>query len=522
MPDSPKIRHGVEHGTTLGFVTITPIYGQQPLSYDKTTIMGTSSSSATFVEPIGRKELATKWWEGCPNQCMAHVPSNKPCAQYCKSLRKHVSVLSKKMIASEFDSTSHQKRILIAHSNAVQKRQSNLIHIIPIQQSSSTNSLDTMYYDLRIGNDWNRPWMQFHASIVSPHSTIIDTARTRYRSTPVKRALDFYAERNPNDDTHLSQSNVKRCSPSKNSYLDIQKLASRNVDKTLRTIPKSGEEEHCRLTNGKTTRQSDECFTDSPNDILPHHSEESENTVTSDDKPIISTQQLITATTTTSTPNDKSTGIRKVTPETELSSQTDHYSGRPFEGALSPERKSSQRQLFTNENDNEMDTFRLNQHCERLFNDTLVERQEYHTSSNPSNTFKVGLDDSKNMDFTNDKQSLSSQHENEEETYATYLSLPIPDSFVPTSLPIGMKTESLLLTEECPTRTNVADLTLHDWKNLKTRMESKSLFRQAMIDLILMRNNDESNPINENKLWLPSLFNKETKLSPSWKLNEDT
>jgi hypothetical protein len=90
-----------------------------------------------------------------------------------------------------------------------------------------------------------------------------------------------------------------------------------------------------------------------------------------------------------------------------------------------------------------------------------------------------------------------------------------------------MTTESTLRAlEECPSRTKVVDLTLHDWKNMKTAKESTSRFQQTMIDLILMRNEvddkNESDATNGKKLWLPSLFNKDTILSPLWKFNNDT
>ena len=521
----------VQDTTSLGYLRITPIYAQQQHLNNKNTLMISPSITTAYVEPIGRKELARTWWENCPNQCMAHIPSNIPCTQYCKSLRKYVSILSKKMITTkpiitdgkakrDSDDVSHirngtpnnchRKLMLITHPLAAQKQQATLIHIAPIQQSDTRHnaSIEASTYNIRIGNDWARPWMQFNVSIVQPQPKIALVSRSIKRSTtskttPVKRKLEFHPDNNLNDDTFSSiETKNQRYNDGNASLHDEMHLLQMN-----RTT------ERFRCQNRTLNPDYDQRLRENPQDMLCR----SDESKTKND--IITIQQLISENAAISTPKDTSKRVPNVTPGTALRRDfSDKFNNESLSVQI-----SSQRRLFSARKP--ADTFALNKHVERIFKGECAIDEQC-------------LDNKLNFIGTIDEQSLSSQEEkndgeSDEDLYATYLSLPLPESYVPlfshhdtessVAQPIS-NSESVPL-EDCAPRTKVVDLTYHDWKNMNAgqqptelRMKTKSRFRQTMLELIILNNKEmESNVTNKMKMWLPSLFNEDTLLSPSWK-----
>ena len=587
---------GVENLFSHGYIKLQPIYDepQHPLwcsSGDDdddddqlTQILPLPSciSTTAYVEPIGRKELAITWWENCPNQCMAHLPSNEPCLQFCKPLRKHVSILSKKMIATKLISNwnserdndnescttngkhmrSYPKRILTNHPNAVQNQQSDLIHITPIHQSSgsshTSSSLgETMrYYNLRIGKDRNQPWMQFYVFIDQPHSKFTASLTTIMRNTsstpPAKRTLDFHAENQCKEKVYSVQAKRKRSS-GRYSCLNNDGNSASQYDNMNRIVAASRPtlSERWNITNGPKTPNHWFHENNPHGDmrLLYHSEEESESAIeTTIGNPVISTQQQQSDNTmaNSTTPKDVSTRVPKVTPCTTVSSSktAQVYNNEEFSNESIREHVSSKRILFP------MNTFVLNKHCERLFPvDEFIEGNERM----PSSSFwldkcLVGNDDNHTKNGRDDKRHLSSEQDSDdgdsdEEQYATFLSLPIPESYAaPSSLqndtesPLAPLNDNLRIDdtmemgsplkalEECPPRTKVFDLSYHDWKNLKIGPPPTSRFREAMMELILLKNEllnnkQESDATDRKPLWLPSLFNKETVLSPSWKFS---
>ena len=559
----------------VGYITITPLYGpQQPWSSTNSLLTNTPSIAATYVEPIGRKELATTWWENCPNRCMAHVPSNKPCKQYCKSLRKHVSILSKKLITTKFSTRKQwdnnigddsrfnssklvddrEMRILTTHPIAVQKQQRKLIHITPIQPSTTNTrtSVQTLCYNLRIGNDSAQPWMQFYVSIVQPPRMPVlqinktstggrTTTTNPTTATPVKRKLEFHASNDRADDQSSGSQIKNKRSKDRNATLDDKAhVLQHETNKRIK--------QQSRFPTRTTNPETEDWWSEHVQDIMFYHSEESGLINATDGPQIITTQQLIPENNTTAiAPKNALKRVPMVTPGTTLHLDS---SKKTLKNERLTEQISSQRRLFPVEKSN--DVFLFKKHCERIFHEECVEPSDVRNASRPSDTIEHSLDHTDNCTRTNHEiRSLSSQQEHhdnddsDEEQYATYLSLPIPESYVRSSSqnndtessvapPVYSSTNDnamrrdhcLTSNEDCPPRTKVVDLTYHDWKNMITGRHPsehpmKSRFRQTMIELILLNNKEmESDDINSKKLWLPSLFNKDTVLSPSWKFDK--
>ena len=234
---------------------------------------------------------------------------------------------------------------------------------------------------------------------------------------------------------------------------------------------------------------------------------------------IVTTQQLISENATISTPKISSIRVPNVTPGTTLLRDScDKFNNESLSVQI-----SSQRRLFSTKKST--DTFALNKHVERIFKEEFA--MDEHC-----------LDNKFNFIGASDKRSLSSQEENndgdsDEDLYATYLSLPLPESYVlsssrddtESSVAQPINNSEAVPLEDCAPRTKVVDLTYHEWKNMNAgqqptelRMKTKSRFRQTMLELIILNNKEmESNVTNKMKMWLPSLFNEDTLLSPSWK-----
>jgi hypothetical protein len=555
---------GATNVTSLGYLRVTPIYGstqqqQQPQSQlmttNNTVMMTNPSTTRTYVEPIGRKELATTWWENCPNQCMAHLPSNKPCLQYCKPLRKYVSILSKKMITTTHiphgmmdwdDNVNHHirknqstdcvgKRIMIIHPIATQKQQSKLIHITPIQPSNlrCDASIDTSSYNLRIGNDWTQPWMQFHVTIVPPYPKLVPVSQyTKTTATTlVKRKLDFHPDNNNLSDEERSAYKKKRtCHNVTNKSFHDATYRLQQQDKKVMPKPKYS--------------MNPEQSSENSQDQLSNWLEEAKATIATVDKPATMTQKIYenVVTTTTTTPNDKSERVPNVTPGT---AHHHHDSCDVFNNESISKQVLSQRRLFPVREPN--DTFLLNKHCERIFQNDFR-----NASPAPPATAANFMRDKDDYDeLSSLLSSQQEKHDNDssnDEQYATYLSLPLPendlspasqnnDSQSSVATPIDKSTkDGTILTgnsvKQCeelyPPRTKVMDLTYHDWKNMNTghpptglHMKAKSQFQKTMIELILLNNEGmESDGSSNRNLWLPSLFNEDTILSSSWKVGK--
>lgn len=122
-------------------VRLTPVY----LRDGKT--MSTSESFDVVAQlPLGRRELATTWWKGCPNGCRAHLPRSIPCKRYCLALRRNVPTLSKQVI------TIHRNTVMI-HAACKQPERVKIFEIIHHSKPPS--------YDLRIVDD-DTCFLRFH------------------------------------------------------------------------------------------------------------------------------------------------------------------------------------------------------------------------------------------------------------------------------------------------------------------------------------------------------------------------
>jgi hypothetical protein len=161
-------------------VRLTPIYSTR-MAVIADELAWTMA--AEFSLPIGRKELASTWWKNCPSACRAHLPQIKSkavCKRNCAVVRRQVVMLSKRIL----DTSDDEKKLLV-HSKC---RYPNLIHLEPIVQPSKHDSV--VYYDVRIGPDAKNPWMRFLIHLAPVTSRTVTTPRSTVPKVVSARVTD--------------------------------------------------------------------------------------------------------------------------------------------------------------------------------------------------------------------------------------------------------------------------------------------------------------------------------------------
>jgi hypothetical protein len=569
--------------TLQGYITFTPIYQR-----DDTPTTTTRTTTIAFEEPIGRKELATIWWKNCPNHCKAHLSCSKnPCLRYCKQLRKNVSILSKQMLTLEHVSvqnvdgvdcnnnisiSNHERRKFTMHPHAIYKNQSKLIHIVRIV-GSFDNQISCERYDIRIGKDRDHPWMRFHVT-VHQHEQPSTIRTPTIASTTTKRKLVF----DFNNSDRSSPPKAKR-DKRKSSTDDLANSRLSNHDDEICYSPRHQSEDLSNVVKALQCRTTAKTsyWMEKSSDIPSYHSDESGNVTDVDP---ISTQQII---------GEQSYPIPAVTPGTvTTSNRSSSITKRIFdeEKLSTPIRFLSQRQLFHNEDNFLPDNV----------TGTTTTTTKTHNScfSIQKSSFTHNNENVSQTDSTNNKAYFQSQsyfcdkHDNvcndyemddENEQFSTYLSLPIPESdngslvdnsealviaptmysltkndeyvgIAPTTYHNGttskVQVDSTLNHQQNKTLTGrkLFDLKLKDWQNLKNIEEKKfindrkkpiSQFHKAMIELILLKNQQDSTTHTstssissslgketnyQSSVWLPSIINHETTLSSLWNVEE--
>jgi hypothetical protein len=161
-------------------IRLTPIYStcRAVVANDYAWTM-----AAEFSLPIGRKELASTWWKNCPSKCRAHLPQIKSkdvCKRNCAVVRRQVVTLSKRMLDAGDDNNK-----LSVQSTC---RYPNLIHLEQIVQPSKHDSV--VYYDVLIGLDAKNPWMRFLVHIAPLTSRTVTTPRSTVPKAVSARVTD--------------------------------------------------------------------------------------------------------------------------------------------------------------------------------------------------------------------------------------------------------------------------------------------------------------------------------------------
>jgi hypothetical protein len=540
--------------SAIRYVTVTPIYQRDKgNNHYGGAVVPPSTRPETYVEPIGRKELATTWWKHCPNQCMAHLPSRKPCIEYCKSLRKHVSILSKHMITTEYYSNMEwnddsdndsrdSRRTLVLHPRAIQKQQSNLIHVIPINKSGRNNSAacclssSSTVYNVRIGNDLANPWMQFNVSILYQAKTI-----PMPRSTVVKRTLDFdssnisyfpQTKRNRSDTTDIPCNDVETNARTDSRECDVK---NRNL-----SLSKEPSEMICPTEKDHACAwavQTQEFISHQPCDAV-------------DCRKHRPTKQCTKTKTAATTPHHASKIAARVTPETTSSQRREDETIKYI---------SSQRQLFPGKESIQISQVK---HCrKKLFLENLAEincdrkaRQANSLDETKASCNEISKCGSQSAipQKRFSASSYESNDDNSDEEYATYLSLPLPENSpvqasprncgneLSTVKPVQEWTQQVTYysiansqaiesylqgKRECRKVTKVVDLSLQEWKHISnctrrriTKSKPTLQFHQAMADLVLLRNqiHNSASKKSDEQLWLPPIVTTDTVMSCAW------
>lgn len=126
------------------------VYRVTPLYEDLGIVTKGKAEMVVDQGVMGRKELATLWWENCP-LCKSQTEQRRRCARYCRALRKHVGDLSRKLLL-------FQGASVIVHTEC---RYPNLIKLKPLKDEILPA------FDVSIGERGAKAWMRFRIDVVS-------------------------------------------------------------------------------------------------------------------------------------------------------------------------------------------------------------------------------------------------------------------------------------------------------------------------------------------------------------------
>lgn len=180
------------------------------------------------LNSMGRKELATIWWENCVRNCQAHrIARKRTCRQYCRPLRCNIAFIS--------------RHVIQLNSNISIHPQCSTPELVQLEE------LEQGVYDLAVGNEGEDPWMRFEIEVVEVYVQLAqdtqlsfpsqDSCSTPVSKLPADKSLKRQRSRSDSvESTHtqlsprrnlFSDETIKRCATKPSE--DVSDMLSGNV-----------------------------------------------------------------------------------------------------------------------------------------------------------------------------------------------------------------------------------------------------------------------------------------------------